>query len=102
MRNLYRLKRTPRGDEEGFPVLAAETEIRGRFRHQNFPNQQTVWRKNMDAVACARPNAASVVAADSVRPAIVDDTENFSIGEGSILLHLENAEVMRGDGVGDV
>ncbi len=54
----------------------------------------------MRPIARAGPNAALLVSADSIRHAMVDDAENFSICEGSIPLHLENAEMMWGAGVG--
>src|SRR5436309_1711260 len=97
-----RIQRRARGDEQRFAVRAAETQVGGRFRHENLADQFSVRREDVDTVARARKNPALRVATNPVWPALVNHAEHLAALERAVALHVEHADVTRLAGVGDV
>src|SRR5687768_6991537 len=97
-----RVQRCPRRDEQRLPVRTAEAEVCGGLGDGDPADQLPVRRKDLHAVAGARPDVSLFVAPDAVGDALVDRTEHSSLGERVVRLHVEHADVPRLAGVGDV
>src|SRR5580765_7434865 len=91
---LDRIQARPRGYEKRLSILAAEAEIRRGFGDGDPLDEFSIGREYLHAVAGAGPDLAFFVAADAVGDAFVDDAEHFAAGEGAVVFHVKDADVM--------
>ena len=77
-----------------FPIFPAKAEVGRRFG-EDFADQLPMRVKNMNPIPRARPDSAIAVAANAVRPALVDLQKTFAADHAAIVAHLKAANQPR-------